>query len=136
MGCHGPAKTPSTREKIALSVHYQVGAGRDARRTIEARRHIESERSRERVQHPRHDGRHDDAEDRSRSPGPLGPQDFSFEIRGAMFPQRYRPPMMVAKYACDTNPGLWLEDYRLACQAGGTSDDLAIICQLPLDLAN
>lgn len=52
-----------------------------------------------------------------------------------MFPQRYNPQMMVEKYAGDTNSSLWLEYYRLACQADGTNDDLAIIHQLPLYLA-
>jgi hypothetical protein len=33
------------------------------------------------------------------------------------------------------NPGLWLEDYRLACQAGSTEDDYFIIRNLRLFLA-
>ena len=33
-------------------------------------------------------------------------------------------------------PGLWLEDYRLACQASGAENDSFIICNLPLFLAN
>lgn len=39
------------------------------------------------------------------------------------------------KYAGDTDPGLWLEYYSLACHAGGTSDDLAIIRQYLADSA-
>jgi hypothetical protein len=31
-------------------------------------------------------------------------------------------------------PELWLADYRLACQLGGTDDDNLIICNLPLFL--
>ena len=33
------------------------------------------------------------------------------------------------------NPGLWLEDYRLACQASGVDNDDFIIRNLPLFLA-
>src|SRR6185295_20064685 len=38
------------------------------------------------------------------------------------------------KYSGDTNPGVWLEDYRLACRAGGASDDRFIIQYLPICL--
>jgi hypothetical protein len=34
------------------------------------------------------------------------------------------------------NPGLWLEDYQLAHQAGGTDGDAFIIRNLPLYLVN
>jgi len=34
------------------------------------------------------------------------------------------------------NPGLWLEDYRLACQASGVDSDYFIIRNLPLFLAD
>ena len=44
--------------------------------------------------------------------------------------------MTVTKYAGETDPSLWLEDYCLACQAGGTIDDLGIIRNLPLYLAD
>ena len=33
-------------------------------------------------------------------------------------------------------PELWLADYRLACQLGGTDDDLLIIHNLPLFLSD
>ena len=36
------------------------------------------------------------------------------------------------KYSGETNPKLWLADYRVACQLGGTDDDLLIIHNLPL----
>ena len=35
-----------------------------------------------------------------------------------------------------TDPGLWLEDYRLTSRAGGAPDDLFIIRNLPLYLAD
>jgi hypothetical protein len=34
------------------------------------------------------------------------------------------------------NPGLWLEDYWLVCQAGGANGDAFIIHNLPLYLAD
>jgi hypothetical protein len=36
----------------------------------------------------------------------------------------------------ETRPKLWLADYRLACQLGGTNDDNAIIRNLPLFLSD
>ena len=38
------------------------------------------------------------------------------------------------KYTGDTNLGVWLEDYRLACRAGGASDDRIVIQYLPICL--
>jgi hypothetical protein len=52
--------------------------------------------------------------DRSPSPDPTGPNAFSRAIRGAHFPQRFRPLANIVKYTGDTNPGVWLEDYWLA----------------------
>ena len=72
--------------------------------------------------------------DRSPSPDPTGPNAFSRVIRGASFPQHFRPPVNVVKYTGDTNPGVWLEDYRLACWTGGASDDRFIIQYLPICL--
>jgi hypothetical protein len=40
------------------------------------------------------------------------------------------------KYARETNPGLWLKDYRLACRGGGADSDDFIICILLLFLAD
>ena len=45
---------------------------------------------------------------------------------GPSFPTRFR----------QTNPELWLADYRLACQLGRADDDLLIIRNLPLHLAD
>ena len=36
----------------------------------------------------------------------------------------------------ETNPGLWLKDYRLACQASGVNNDDFIIRNLPLFLVD
>jgi hypothetical protein len=40
------------------------------------------------------------------------------------------------KYSGETRPELWLADYRLACQLGGTDDDNLIIRNLPLFLSD
>jgi hypothetical protein len=81
--------------------------------------------------HPRRGGCYDSEEDRSPSPEPPGPQAFSRAIRRAPFPARFRAPTTITKYSGETRPELWLADYRLACQLGGTDDDNLIICNLP-----
>jgi hypothetical protein len=42
----------------------------------------------------------------------------------------------ITKYSGETRPELWLADYRLACQLGGTDDDNLIIRNLPLFLSD
>jgi hypothetical protein len=42
----------------------------------------------------------------------------------------------VPRYDGDTNPSIWLEDYRLTCHADGATDDLIVIKNLPLYLGN
>jgi hypothetical protein len=86
--------------------------------------------------HPRHGGRYDSEEDRSPSPEPPGPRVFSRAIRRAPFPARFRAPTTITKYSGETRPELWLADYRLACQLGGTDDDNLIIRNLPLFLSD
>jgi hypothetical protein len=54
----------------------------------------------------------------------------------AVPPARYRAPTTVAKYDVETNPSVWLEDYRLACHNGGVSDVLFIIKSISLYLAD
>jgi hypothetical protein len=44
--------------------------------------------------------------------------------------------MNIPKYSRKMNLGLWLEDYRLACQAGGADSDSFIIRNLPMFLAD
>ena len=82
------------------------------------------------------DARYDSGEDWSPSPNLLGPQAFGWHILNVAFPPRYRPPTNVPKYSEETNPGLWLEDYWLACQADGVDSDYFIIRNLPLFLAD
>jgi hypothetical protein len=81
--------------------------------------------------HSRRGGRYDSEEDRSPSPEPPCPQAFSRAIRRAPFPTRFRAPTTITKYSRKTRLELWLADYRLACQLGGTDDDNLIICNLP-----
>jgi hypothetical protein len=86
--------------------------------------------------HPRRGGRYDSGEDRSPSPEPPSLPAFSRAIRRAPFPTRFRPPTTITKYSGETRPELWLADYRLACQLGGTDDDNLIIRNLPLFLSD
>jgi hypothetical protein len=86
--------------------------------------------------HPRHGGRYDIEEDRSPSPEPPGPQAFSRAIRRAPFLTRFRAPTTITKYSRETRPELWLADYRMACQLGGTDDDNLIIRNLPMFLSD
>jgi hypothetical protein len=61
---------------------------------------------------------------------------FSREIRTTSFPQRFRQPTSIVKYNGETDPHVWLNDYRLACQLGGATTDEVIIRNLPLHLAD
>ena len=129
---------PDDRRHTPVPVHQRLGHNRDARSTIDARRRAYND-SREGAKHgyhPRRGGRYYSGEDRSPSLGLQGPQAFGRHILNAAFPPRYQPPTNVPKYSRETNPGLWLEDYRLAYQAGGANDDDFIIRNLPVFLAN
>jgi hypothetical protein len=74
--------------------------------------------------------------DRSPTPEPPGTRVFSREIRTASFPQRFCHPTSIDKYTGETDPRVWLNDYRLACQLGGATIDVVIIRNLPLHLAD
>jgi hypothetical protein len=82
--------------------------------------------------HPRRGGRYDSEEDRRPSPEPPGLRVFSQAIRRAPFPAQFQASTTITKYSGETRPKLWLADYRLACQLGGTDDDNLIIRNLPL----
>jgi hypothetical protein len=86
--------------------------------------------------HPRQGRRYDSHEDRSPTPEPPGTGVFSREIRTASFPQRFRQPTSIDKYTGETDPRVWLNDYHLACQLGGTTTDEVIIRNLPLHLVD
>jgi hypothetical protein len=52
---------------------------------------------------------------------------------------RSRPgsePRLPSLSTRETKPELWLADYQLACQLGGTDDDNLIICNLPMFLSD
>jgi hypothetical protein len=61
---------------------------------------------------------------------------FSREIRTASFPHLFHQPTSIDKYTGETDPRVWLNDYRLACQLGGATTHEVIIRNLPLHLAN
>jgi hypothetical protein len=84
--------------------------------------------------HPRRGGRYVNGEDRSPSPEPPGPRAFSRVIRRAPFPTRFWTSTTITKYSGESKPELWLADYWLACQLGGTDDDNLIIRNLPMFL--
>jgi hypothetical protein len=86
--------------------------------------------------HPRHRGRYDSEEGQSPSLEPPGPRAFSRAIRRAPFLAWFRAPTTITKYSGETRPELWLADYRLVCQLGGTDDDNLIIRNLPLFLSD
>jgi hypothetical protein len=86
--------------------------------------------------HPRWGGRYVSREDRSPTPEPPGTRVFSREIRTASFPQHFRQPTSIEKYTGETDPRVWLNNYRLAYQLGGATIDEVIIRNLPLHLAD
>jgi hypothetical protein len=142
-GCPPEHRATTSRVMWEASVHTE--RTRDATPAAPSRlgneHHRRDRRSRldEKVRrgyHPRRGGRYDSEEDRSPSPEPPGPQAFSRAIRRAPFPARFRALTTIAKYSGEIRPELWLANYRLACQLGGTVDDNLIIRNLPLFLSN
>jgi hypothetical protein len=103
-------RTPAAPDRLGDEHHH-----RDRRARLEEKV--------SRGYHPRRGGRYNSQEDRSPSPEPPGPRAFSRAIRRAPFPARFRAPTTITKYSGETRPELWLADYRLACQLGGTDDD-------------
>ena len=121
-----------------VPVHERLGLYHDACNTLEAHRrsHGDEREEASRGYHPRRGGHYNSSKDRSPSPNLPGPQAFGRHILYAIFSPRYRPLTNIPKYSEETNPGLWLEDYRLACQADGADSDNFIIRNLSLFLAN
>jgi hypothetical protein len=140
-----PPEHRATTSRFMQEASVHTGRTRDATHAApgrlgnEHRRHGRQACLDEKVRqgyHPRRGGRYDRGEDRSPSPEPPGPQAFSRAIRRAPFPTRFRAPTTITKYSGKTRPELWLADYRLACQLGGTDDDNLIIRNLPLFLSD
>jgi hypothetical protein len=143
LGC--PPEHHATTSRLMWEASVHTGRTRDGTPAAPGRlgdeQHHHNRRARldERVRrgyHPRRGGRYDSEEDRSPSPEPPGPQVFSRAIRRATFPARFWAPTTITKYSWETRPELWLVDYRLACQLGGTDDDNLIICNLPMFLSD
>jgi hypothetical protein len=61
---------------------------------------------------------------------------FSPEIRTASFAQCFRQPTSIDKYTGETDPRVWLNDYRLSCQLGGATTDEVITRNLLLHLVD
>jgi hypothetical protein len=120
---HTGDRTSAARDRLGDEQYH-----RDRRARLEEKVH--------RGYHPRHGGHYDSEEDWSPSPEPPGPRVFSRAIRRAPFSARFRAPTTITKYSGETRPELWLADYRLACQLGGTDDDNLIIRNLPLFLSD
>jgi hypothetical protein len=128
-----PGRTPAKERLLDTCGQAQDG---DARNVINARRTSNAEAWTAAGYHPRRGGRYDSGEDRSPTPEPPGIRVFSREIRMTNFPQRFRQPTTIVKYNGETDPRVWLNDYRLACQLGGATSDEVIIRNLPLHLVD
>jgi hypothetical protein len=142
-GCPPEHRAATSRFMREASVH--TGRMRDATPAAPGRLGNEHHRRDRRAHldekvrrgyHPRRGGRYDSEEDRSPSPEPPGLQAFNRAIRRAPFPTRFWAPTTITKYSGETRSELWLADYRLACQLGGTDDDNLIIRNLPLFLSD
>ena len=98
-------------------MHQRLGRNHDARSTLDAprRTHDDPSGGASHGYHPRCGRRYDSGEDQSLSLSLPRPQAFGQHILNAAFPPRYRPPTNIPKYSRETNLGLWLKDYRLAC---------------------
>jgi hypothetical protein len=127
-----PGRTPA-KERLLDTRRAQDG---DARNVINARRTSKADARAAAGYHPRRGGRYDSDEDRSPTPEPPGTRVFSREIRAAAFPQRFRQPTTIVKYNGETDPRVWLNDYRLARQLGGATSDEVIIRNIPLHLGD
>nr|CAB3492780.1 unnamed protein product [Digitaria exilis] len=121
-----PARVPA-RSRLR-DTRGAVGDG-DARNTLNHIRQREGARAHQR-------GRTDVRWNRDAVSEPAGTRVFSRNIRTAPFPPRFRQPTTITKYSGETDPRVWLNDYRLACQLGGATDDAMIIRNLPLHLAD
>jgi hypothetical protein len=142
-GCPSEHHAASSRHMHEASIHTEHTGDESpaARDHLGDEQHRRDRRARlkEKVRrgyHPRRGGLYNSEEDQSPLPEPPGLWVFSRAIRRAPFPARFRAPTTITKYSEETRPELWLGDYRLACQLGGTDDNNLIICNLPLFLSD
>ena len=117
------------------NVHQRLGPDRDVRNTLNARRRNVvdvSDSDNDDDRNPRHRRR------TSRSPPRdqpyAGIKAFGPRVLNAAFPERFRVNG-VERYTGETQPDIWLSDYRIACRTSGGSDLAAVHC-LPLHLAD
>jgi hypothetical protein len=108
----GQGRTP-VRERI-LDTRGQAQDG-NARNVINARRTGNAKARAAAGYHSRRGGCYDSREDRLPMPEPPGTRVFSREIRTASFPRRFCQPTSIVKYTGETDPRVWLNNYRLAC---------------------
>jgi hypothetical protein len=128
-----PGRTPAKERLLDTRGQAQDG---DTRNIINARWTRNVEARAVAGYQPRRGGRYDNGEDRSPTLEPPGTRVFSREIRTAAFSQCFLQPTTIVKYNGETDPRVWLNDYRLACQLGGATSDVVIIRNLPLHLAD
>ena len=136
----GKGKTAVAHDAKAPSVHDRIGKAPARQRLHDTRGHAGDGDARYvingRKYTPRWGGRFDPEHDRGESLEPPGTRVFSREIRTAPFSPRFRQPTTLVKYSGETDPAVWLNDYRLACQLGGATEDAVIIHNLPHHLAD
>jgi hypothetical protein len=107
-----PGRTPAKERLLDTRGQAQDG---DTRNVINTQRASNAKAQAAVGYHPRRGGRYDSEEDRSPTPEPPGTRVFSREIRTTSFPQRFRQPTTIVKYNGETDPRVWINDYRLAC---------------------
>jgi hypothetical protein len=105
-------RTPVRERILDTRGHAQDG---DTRNFINARRTGKVETQLAVGYYPWWGGGYGSREDRSPTPEPPGTRMFSREISMVSFPQRFRLPTSIDKYTGETDPRVWLNDYRLAC---------------------
>src|SRR6185437_2702190 len=136
----GKGKASVAHDAKAPSVRDRIGKAPARERLHDTRGHAGDGDTRyiinDRKYTPRRGGRLDPEHDRGESPEPPGTLVFSREIQTAPFPPRFRQPTTLVKYSGETDLAIWLNDYRLACQLGGATEDAVIIRNLPLHLAD
>ena len=108
----GKGKAAAADDARAPSVHNRIKKPPVRERLYDVRGRADDGRK----YTPRRGGRFDSKHDRGVSPEPPGTRVFSREIHTAAFPPRFRPPTTHVKYSGETDPAVWLNDYRLACQ--------------------
>jgi hypothetical protein len=122
------------RERI-LDMHGQ-SQDSDASNVINARQTSNTETRAAVGYHLRRGGRYDSREDRLLTPEPRGPACSAGRSARRALLNASASPRRSTSTRGETDPRVWLNDYRLACQLGGATTDEVIIRNLPLHLAD